>query len=186
MSFFHRILAAILGLLTLPLRWLGLGPGPGSAQVLAVQALADDGPAPVDDALAYPLGALIREHAARRRSPLDPGAPAPAALPNLVEAWMSRLSREQLFAVRRTPPRLLEQHALGGEEGKCRFELGIVTPAAVFNIPIQTRAEQSGSAGGSSGGGQRPARERSLIDEADAELRADADEIIASLQVNRR
>jgi len=185
MSFIHRILAAILGLLTLPLRMLGLGPSPSSAQALAVEALADDGPAPVDDAVAFPFGTLIREHAARRLSPPAPGTPALAPLPHLVEAWMARLTRAQLFAIRRTPPRLLEQHATSGEEGRCRHELGIVTPAAVLSLPIQPRTEQAAGGRAASGGDQRFEMEPPEGDDPAWIVEA-ADEVIASLQINRR
>lgn len=134
MSFIQRLLAIILGILLAPLRLLGLGPSPDSAQSLAAQALSDRTPAmpALDDEEAYPLGTLIREHAVRMtmRRP-DPKAPALAALPGRIAAWLSGLTQDQLSTIHAVPARLLEEHCTAGGDGRLVALLGAVPDAGL-------------------------------------------------------
>ncbi|KQO42402.1 hypothetical protein ASF49_15900 [Methylobacterium sp. Leaf104] len=177
MRILYALLAALAAALSAPFRMLGFGGPPNPAAVMAAAALADrdgDDEAPIDDGQ-YVLGLLIREHARRRVVGTKPSDEAIPALPPLIAAWLDRLTREQLFAAWRAPARILEQHVLGGPEGRMRCELGLVTPAAIVALPIQTAAGKDGAAGkgGSSSGGNRnkpaaeaaaPAQEMDLVD----------------------
>ena len=170
MHIFSRLIAILLAALTFPLRLLGFGPSPDTAQARAAVALANAGPAPPNDVAERPrspfegadLGHLVKDHAAARLGQRASGMPALDPLPFWLLFWFEGLDEVRLRKVASAsiPGWLLQKHLLAGTSGTLP-SIGYVTPAP-------KGSGNGGTAGGKegkSGGGVKPASLNDVLEE---------------------
>ncbi|WP_158168882.1 hypothetical protein [Methylobacterium mesophilicum] len=105
MRFLARLMRALMGAVTFPLRVLGIGGGVTAADV-ARSALAEAGPAAAPRELT--LGQLLRLHAWDRVEGYDRNRPARPPLPADAAAWLSRQSKEAVVKIANLKPAELE------------------------------------------------------------------------------
>ena len=132
MRFLAKLMRALMGALTMPLRLLGLGGGVTAADV-ARSALAEPARAAAPRELS--LGQLLRTHAWDKVEGYDQDRPARPPLPADAAAWLGRLSKEEVLRVANLRP--------GEIEARCRAELAA---AAAAPVGLDRTLEETGLA----------------------------------------
>ncbi|SDM56748.1 hypothetical protein SAMN05216360_102464 [Methylobacterium phyllostachyos] len=105
LRFLARIMRALMGAVTMPLRLLGLSGGVTAADVARA---ALDEPARAAAPRELNLGQLLRVHAWDRVEGYDRDRPARPPLPADAAAWLSRQSKEQVLKTANMRPHEIE------------------------------------------------------------------------------
>lgn len=159
-DFIIALIRAIFGIVTLPLRILGVQPKPTAAAVAdaAVEAIREH-PLPVVPPPAprepTPMADLVVAHA-RKRLYTHEQHPALAPLPPALEAWISQLDGQRLGDVIGAGATVhLQRHINAGLQGSTVLGPYRLPPVVATAVPLPAQKGSSASGGG-------PARSQDL------------------------